>query len=112
MVVALSLSLSPENSGLYLFYFADFVCCEDLDSNNFCFVLKMRSSLPQLFVFLFDVWSVAVFVIRDRFVKNTNKNSRLVRESLSLCNKVLSYLISLPFEFDLLGTEPYWFVLY
>ena len=25
--------------------------------------------LPQLFVFLFDVLSVAVFVIRDRFVK-------------------------------------------
>ena len=26
-------------------------------------------------------------------------------ESLSLYNKVLSYLISLPFEFDLLGAE-------
>ena len=35
----------------------------------FCFVLKMYFSLPQLFVFLFDVLSVAVFVIRDRFVK-------------------------------------------
>ena len=43
-----------------------------------------------------------MFVIRDRFVKN--KNSRLVRESLSLCNKVLSY-VSLRFEFDLLGAE-------
>ena len=30
---------------------------------------KIFFSLPQLFVFLFDVLSVAVFVIRDRFVK-------------------------------------------
>ena len=29
----------------------------------------MYFNLPQLFVFLFDVLSVAVFVIRDRFVK-------------------------------------------
>ena len=29
----------------------------------------MYFSLPQIFVFLFDVLSVAVFVIRDRFVK-------------------------------------------
>ena len=64
----LSLSLSPENSDLYLLHFADLVCCEDLDSNSFCFVLKMYFSLPQLFV-LFDVLSVTVFVIRDRFVK-------------------------------------------
>ena len=35
----------------------------------FCFVLKMSFSLSQLFIFLFDVLSVAVFVIRDRFVK-------------------------------------------
>ena len=49
----------------------------------------MYSSLPQLLVFLFDVLSVAVFVIRDRFV---NK-SRLVLKSLSLCNKVLSCLV-------------------
>ena len=44
-------------------------CCEDLDSNSFCFVLEMYFSLPQLFVFLFDVLSAAMFVIRDRFVK-------------------------------------------
>ena len=30
----------------------------------------MYFSLPQLFVFLFDALRVAVFVIRDRFVKN------------------------------------------
>ena len=37
---------------------------------NFIFlVLKMYFSLPQLFVFLFDILSVAAFVIRDRFVK-------------------------------------------
>ena len=35
----------------------------------FCFVLQMYFSLPQLFVFFFDVLSVAVFVVRDRFVK-------------------------------------------
>ena len=29
----------------------------------------MYYSLPQLFVFLLDVLSVAVFVIRDRFVR-------------------------------------------
>ena len=32
-------------------------------------LLKMYFSLPQLPVFLFDVLSVAVFVIRERFVK-------------------------------------------
>ena len=37
-----------------------------------CFVLKMYFSLPQLFVFLFDVLSVAVFVIRYRFVKKAD----------------------------------------
>ena len=66
-----SLSLSPENSDLYLLYFADLMCCKDLDSNSFCFVLKMYFSLPQLFV-LFDVLSVTVFVIRDRFVKKAD----------------------------------------
>ena len=61
-------------SDLYLSYFAEFVCCEVLDSNSFVlfFVLKMYFSLPQLFVFLFDVLSVAVFFIRDRFVKKAN----------------------------------------
>ena len=34
------------------------------------FVLKMHFSLPQLFVFFFDVLSVVVFVIRERFAKN------------------------------------------
>ena len=29
----------------------------------------MHFSLPQLFVFLFDVLSVAVYVIKDRFIK-------------------------------------------
>ena len=54
-----------------LSYFVDFVRCEDLDSNRFCFVLKMYFSLPQLFVFLFDILNVAVFVSRGRlnFVK-------------------------------------------
>ena len=52
----------------------------------------MYFSLPQLFVFLLDVLSVAVFVIRDRFVKKKKKKSRLVLTSLSLCNEVLSYL--------------------
>ena len=64
----LFLSLSPENSDLYLPYFADLICCEDFDSNSFCFVLKMYFSLLQLFVW-FDMLSVTVFVIRDRFVK-------------------------------------------
>ena len=35
----------------------------------FCFVLKMYFSFPQSFVFLFNIWSFAVFVIRDRLVK-------------------------------------------
>ena len=60
--------VSPENSGLpRRSYFAEFVCCEDLDSNS-CFVLERYFRLPQLFVFLFDVLSVAVFAIRDRSV--------------------------------------------
>ena len=45
----------------------------DRESNNFivyfCFVHKMYFSLPQLCV-MFDVLSVAVFVIKDRFVKS------------------------------------------
>ena len=65
----LLLSLSPPP--LSLSYFAEFVCCEILDSNSFFsfFFLKMNFSLPQLFVFLFDVLSIAVFAIRDRSVK-------------------------------------------
>ena len=39
----------------------------------FVVVLKVYFSLPRLFVFLFDVLSVAVFVSRDRFVKNKIK---------------------------------------
>ena len=55
------LSLSLENSDLHLSYFAEFVCCEVLDSNTCCFSLsRCIFSLPQLFVFLFDVLSVAV----------------------------------------------------
>ena len=36
-----SLSLSPENSGLHLSYFAEFVCCKILDSNSLFVFLKM-----------------------------------------------------------------------
>ena len=61
-----SLSLSLENWNLHPSYFAAFVYCEVLDSNC-CFVLKIYFSLPQLFVFLFDVLSVAVFVMREHF---------------------------------------------
>ena len=39
----------------------------------FCFVLQMYFSLPQLFVFLFDLLNVAVFVIRERFVKKRRR---------------------------------------
>ena len=35
---SLSLSLSPENSGLHLSYFAEFVCCKILDSNCLFFL--------------------------------------------------------------------------
>jgi len=83
---------------MYLPYFADIVCCEDLDSNSFCFVLKMYSTLPQLFVFLFDVLSVAVFVIRDRSVrKNKTKNKTKTADlCLNLYPCVIKYcLISL-----------------
>ena len=48
----------------------------------------MCFSLPLLFAFLVDVLKVAVFIIRDRYVK---KIIQLVLKSLSLCNKVLSY---------------------
>ena len=57
----------------------------------FCFVLKMYFSLPQLFVFLFDLLSIAVFVIRDRFVKKTHTKTDLCLISL-ICLKY--YLIS------------------
>ena len=63
------LSLYPENSDLHLSYFTEYVCCKVLGSNSCSFFLKMCFSLPQLFVFLFDVLTVAVFVIRDRFLK-------------------------------------------
>ena len=55
----------------------------------------MYLSLPRLFVFLFDVLSVAVFVIRDRFVKKADlclnlypcviKYSLSVSLSVSVC---------------------------
>ena len=35
----------------------------------FGFVLKMYFRFPQLFVFLLDILSIAVFVTRNRFVK-------------------------------------------
>ena len=86
LCLSVCLSVSPENPNLYLSHFADFLCCEYLDSNSCLFVLKMYLSLPQLFVFLFDVLSVAVFAIKDTFIKKI----RLVLKSLSLCNKVFS----------------------
>ena len=59
---------------------------------NRLFSPSLSLSLSQLFVFLFDVLSVAVFVIRDRFVKKEEeKKSRFVLKSLSLC-KVFSSL--------------------
>ena len=73
--VCLSPSLSPENSDLNLSYFAEFVCCEVLVCS---FLLKMYFSLPQLFVFLFDVLRVAVFVIRDRLVKKHDLSLSLI----------------------------------
>ena len=51
--------------------------CEVLARNSF--VLKMFFSLPQLFVFLFDVLSVAVFVIMERFVKNKAKTKKHIK---------------------------------
>ena len=57
-------------------------------SLSLCFVFKSFFSLAYLSEFLFDVLSVAVFVIRDRFAKK----SWHVLKSLSLCNKVLSIL--------------------
>ena len=47
------------------------MCCEVLDSNSLLFFFMVYFCLPQLFVFLFDILSVAVFVIWDRFVKKT-----------------------------------------
>ena len=69
--LSLSLSLSLENSDLHPSYFAAFVYSEALDSNC-CFVLKMYFSLPQLFVFLVDVLSVAVFVMGQRSFNTTD----------------------------------------
>ena len=47
----------------------------------------MYFTLPQLFVFLFDALSVAVFVIRDRFVKKAdlclNLSPCVIKYSLS-----------------------------
>ena len=57
---------------------------------------------PQLFVFRFAVLSVAVFVIRDRFV---NKKSWLVLKCLFLWNKVL--LLSVLFE-NVSGSGTLW----
>ena len=57
-------------------------------SLSLCFVFKSFFSLAYLSEFLFDVLSVAVFVIRDRFAKK----SWHMLKSLSLCNKVLSIL--------------------
>ena len=42
----------------------------------FCFVLKIYFSLPQLFVMLLDILSVAVFVLRNRFVKRKVKKKK------------------------------------
>ena len=102
------LSVCPENSDLHLSYFAEFVCWEALDSNSFfvCFVRKMWGfvlfvfsrkmcfSLLQLFVFLFDVLSAAVFVIRDRFVKKADL-------CLTLYPCVIKYSLSLSLSLSL-----------
>ena len=59
----------------------------------------MYFSLPQLFVFLFDLLSVAVFVIKVRFVKKRRKKADLrlnlypcvIRYYLILCLLLLLY---------------------
>ena len=43
----------------------------------------MYFSLPQLFVFLFDLLNIAVFVIRERFVKKKKKKG----ENITHVNK-------------------------
>jgi len=70
--VCLSVSLSPSLSPLHMSYFAEFVCCKVLDSKSFLLFFCLRRILvcsDYLYSLLFDVLSVAVFVIRDRFVK-------------------------------------------
>ena len=56
-------SLSLLKIQICVSYFAEFVCCEVLASNSLFVFLKMYFSLPQLFVFLFDILSAAVFVL-------------------------------------------------
>ena len=46
------------------------------------FALKMYFNLPHLFVFLFDILNVALFFIRDRFVKKKKKMKK--KEDLCL----------------------------
>ena len=66
---------------MYFLFFADFVCCKDLDSNSSCFVLKMYSSLQHLFVFLFDVLSVAVFCHKGQIYKNVKQNMKRKKQT-------------------------------
>ena len=88
----LSLSLSPKNSDLHLAYYAEFVCCEVLESNSF--VLKTYFILPQLFEFLFEVLSVTAFVIRERFVKKKKKKKGYLCSNLYPC-EIKYYPLSL-----------------
>ena len=74
---------------MHLSYFSEVVCCEILDSNTCLFSLKMHFSLPQLFVSLVDVLSVAV-CHQGQICKKAD-----LCKSLSLCNKVLSLSLSL-----------------
>ena len=58
----------------------------------------MYFDLPQLSGFLFDVLSVAVFVIRERFVKKAdlclNLYPCIIRYNWAIIIILLSYLIS------------------
>ena len=60
----------------------------------------MYSSLPQLFVYLFDVLSVCVFVIRDSFLRKKGGKKRRADLCLNhyscLIKYQLSYLLLLP----------------
>ena len=55
---------------------------------------EMYSRLPQLFVFLFDVLSVAVFVIRERFVRKKDKRKK-ADLCLNLYSCVMKYYLIL-----------------
>ena len=60
---------------LLCFITAEFVCCEVLDSNSFCFAFKSYFILPQL-LHTYFILSVAVFDMRDRFVLKKRKKRK------------------------------------